>query len=158
MKRTLPILLLLILALGGGYFYYRQQPAQQINRTVDQLFETVAHKALSLRKPSDTREALEEIFAEEVTLKGLPMLPDQRVPRERLLKTVATLHELTTLCQFEESKRALTLKGETAQALRGTTVIVAWGPETRREQDWELVFTLEKQDRWRITAIRASAR
>lgn len=158
MKRSLVLIgLLLLVALSvGGYLWHRRQPASQINRTVDQLLDTVAYKKISLRDPAETRESLRKILAEEISLSGLPVLRDQKVSRDTFLGYVETFHSFTTLCEFSEIERQLRIEGREAQAYRTTTVIHASGPDSRTEQNWKLTFDLQKQDRWRITGVQAS--
>ena len=158
MKRS-PILLILLVLVGlgvGGYLWHLNQPAPQINRTVDQLLDNVAHRKISLRNPAETRESLSEILAEEISLSGLPFLQDQKASRETFLGHVEKFHNFTTFCEFSEIERQLRIEGNKAQAYRTTTVIVATGPDSRTEQDWKLTFDLQRRDRWRITGVQAS--
>lgn len=154
MKKTIIISLVLALATAGGFFWYFQQAPQKINSTVDQLFEAIAHKKISLRKPSDVQESLREILADELTISGISQIREPTLTLKEFTTFVLNLHEFTSLCEFSEHDRSHQIAGNKAQVYCTTTIIVAAGPNTRTEQKQEFTFDLENTDRWRITAIR----
>jgi hypothetical protein len=155
MKRPIFILLLIIIAAGSGTFWYLNQPAKKIDRAVDRLFDAVEHKKVSLSPPGDPRQVISEIFAERVSIIGIPKISNEPMAREKLAEKLKMFHELTTLCEFEESARQVKVVGDRAEASRTTTMTVAAGPRFRNEETWEVTFEFEKSDRWRITTIRA---
>jgi hypothetical protein len=155
MKRVLLAASLIVLVLGGVAFWHLNRPKVKINRAVDRLFETLGHKKVSLTAPTDPREALRDVLAAEIRIIGIPEVDSPVVTFEQFCEKVDTLHRLTSLCEFQEQDRRVIIEGHQAQASRTTTITAAAGPRFRMEQTRDLIFDLEKSDRWRITAIRA---
>lgn len=155
MKRVLPAASLLVLFLGGAAFWHLNRPEVKINRAVDRLIEALEHKKVSLTAPADPRETLVDVLAAEIRIIGIPEVDSPVVTFEQFCEKVDTLHRLTSLCEFREQDRRVIIEGHQAQASRTTTLTVAAGPRFRMEQTRDLIFDLERSDRWRITAIRA---
>mgnify|MGYP005845104459 CR=1 FL=1 len=155
MKKKLVAVVLVIVALCAAYLWYANRAPQQINRTVDELLEAVAHKNISLQTPAEVEKSLEKILAAEIQVLGLSQMSSKPLARSKIVQKVHTFHRLSSLCRFEEESRALKIAGKKAQAYRTTMVKVAAGPRFKSEERWHLSFDLEKSDRWRITTIRA---
>ena len=152
-KRLLPVLLILALIVAGT-FYYRSRDEQKIGRQVDQLLENVAHQKISLRKPSDVREAVSEVLADEVQLYGAYPIPTATQSLDEVLEQIKTLHDFTTLCEIKVANREVEIRGDEAKATLQAEVLVAAGKNYQRREEWTMIFELKKFDVWKITGIK----
>ena len=154
MKKRLFLIILLLLIPLGGYLWHHQQPEQQIGRTIEQFFEHVEHRKVSIRQPDDVSTAFQESLADKIIFQGASPIPDEELTVKEAINRVGQLHALTTLVEITEMSRTLKVIGSKAQAYLSIKILAAAGKNYKIEQAWELVFDLEESDKWRITGIR----
>jgi len=153
MKRILLLVLVLALLIGG-YLFYRNQDEPQINRQVDQLIENIEYEAISLRKPSDIKTALEEILADEIEFYGAFPVPSGTHTTEEVLEKINLLHGFISLCKIKESSRQIEVNGNEARVTVETEIHIAAMKNNQRRENWTMMFELKKFEVWRITGIK----
>jgi hypothetical protein len=75
---------------------------------------------------------------------------------ERLCSRLDLLHAATSERDFTTLEEELQLIGNKAQLTRIAQITMASPFSGQETQSWELVFDLELDDHWKITALRAS--
>jgi len=163
MKTRIAFIVFILIAVFGGYFWHYHQPEQKIKRAVDQFIGAVEYDSTKLRSREDVHEAVRNSTRETITLKisdlsNLPFNVD--LPREmsfeRLCSRLDLLHAATSERDFTTLEEELQLIGNKAQLTRIAQITMASPFSGKETQSWELVFDLELEDQWKITALRAS--
>lgn len=156
MKKRIFLVLLLAAGLISGYRWYSQQPAQLVNGVVDLMIDAVEYDTTTFRQRSDVHDAVREVLAEkiEIQIKGGYSIPQETMSLEQVLRRLDFFHALPIDRKFTEVDQAIMVAGSEAQVTRTYKIKVPNGNGST--QTWELVFDLERSDKWRIIKIRGN--
>ncbi|MDG2398950.1 MAG: hypothetical protein P8M04_00115 [Akkermansiaceae bacterium] len=159
MKTRIALISLILVAVISWYFWHYNQPKQQINRTVDQFIGAIEYNSSKLRSRQEVHEAVRTSTEEPITLKVLELPFNIEIPREMSLEGLCSridlLHSMTARRNFRKLEEDLQLMGNKAQLTRIDEITMTTPLREKKAELWELVFDLELQEQWKITAIRA---
>ena len=154
-KRLFPVLVSLTLIGGCLFFWWNTRPEQQLTRQTELLLDQIRFQKLSLRTATDRHEQLEKVLAEELRLEGSHPVPSESLSREEFYQHLDELHSYVTLLEVDHGEILITRNAETAELHLDLTVKGAAGQKYQVSEAWSLRLLYEKQDRWRLTYLKA---
>jgi len=148
------ILALIILVVAGGFFWWRGQAEQQIERQVDLFIETVEYRKLSLTRPETRSVACRDLFQSVVEVETPSPAPSGKFGLEEVIEELHRFHSYISFFEIVERKRKILRDGDRAVAKISGDFQVASGPNGRYDSQGTLELVFEKEEDWRISAIR----